>query len=274
MRILYLYRLSVSAFVLCFCLPKKSGNGEPNLIISREKRWELKQIEKKFYRHLSQVFLELFRIRWFKAEDLGKYMHLMHDSEALLRSYKDKGKSFILCTGHTGNWEWGSFNTSNIFGDYNLKVYKPLSNQYFDNYVNKLRSRFGGKMVAMSQVAREINKNINNGFCLSMLADQSPPPEHAYWTMFLNQETAFFAGIGKLAVKYRLDVLYYNIKKVKNGYYEIAIEILSLAEENLREEEIQERFIRRLEKSIVETPFSWLWSHRRWKHKKPANLSQ
>ena len=32
---------------------------------------------------------------------------------------------------------------------------------------------------------------------------------------------------------------------------------------------IIERFARRLEKSIIQYPEQYLWSHRRWKHNKP-----
>ena len=34
--------------------------------------------------------------------------------------------------------------------------------------------------------------------------------------------------------------------------------------------EISELHTRRLEKNIIAAPASWLWSHRRWKYKRPA----
>jgi KDO2-lipid IV(A) lauroyltransferase len=38
----------------------------------------------------------------------------------------------------------------------------------------------------------------------------------------------------------------------------------------VQEGEIIEKFMRQLEKKIVAKPQSWLWSHKRWKHKKIA----
>jgi KDO2-lipid IV(A) lauroyltransferase len=35
--------------------------------------------------------------------------------------------------------------------------------------------------------------------------------------------------------------------------------------------EISEMHTRRLEKDIIANPETWLWSHRRWKHKRPPN---
>jgi KDO2-lipid IV(A) lauroyltransferase len=34
------------------------------------------------------------------------------------------------------------------------------------------------------------------------------------------------------------------------------------------ENEITEMHVRALEKAIIEHPDNWLWSHRRWKHKR------
>jgi KDO2-lipid IV(A) lauroyltransferase len=40
----------------------------------------------------------------------------------------------------------------------------------------------------------------------------------------------------------------------------------------LSEDEISERHTRRLEQEIIQKPELWLWSHRRWKHKKPGSV--
>ena len=38
--------------------------------------------------------------------------------------------------------------------------------------------------------------------------------------------------------------------------------------------EITERYVRRLEQKIREYPDLWMWSHKRWKHKSPADLAR
>lgn len=38
--------------------------------------------------------------------------------------------------------------------------------------------------------------------------------------------------------------------------------------EEVAEYEITERYVRRLEAMICEHPELWMWSHRRWKHKR------
>jgi Kdo2-lipid IVA lauroyltransferase/acyltransferase len=103
---------------------------------------------------------------------------------------------------------------------------------------------------------------------LAFIADQSPVPEYAYWTHFLNQETCFFNGYDKIARKKNYPVVLAYLIKVKRGKYIMKVELLSQNSSTLKENEITELYIRRLEQIITANPENWLWSHRRWKHKK------
>ena len=134
-----------------------------------------------------------------------------------------------------------------------------------------LRTRFGGQVVAMNQLYKRLLtlKQQNIPVTIGMVADQSAPPESAYWTKFLNQDTAVFSGPEKLSKKFNYPVLYLNIKKVKRNYYSLTTTILTEDPGSLPEGVITEMHIRALEKNILAQPYSWLWSHRRWKHTKP-----
>ena len=105
----------------------------------------------------------------------------------------------------------------------------------------------------------------------AFIADQTPPPETAYWTTFLNQDTPLFTGAEKIAKKLNFPIVFINIVRIKRGYYEIFPELLFDNPKETKENEISETFIKRLEKEIIERPEIWLWSHRRWKHKRKQN---
>ncbi|NNF01700.1 MAG: lysophospholipid acyltransferase family protein, partial [Bacteroidia bacterium] len=102
----------------------------------------------------------------------------------------------------------------------------------------------------------------------TFIADQTPSPKNAYWTTFLNQETPFFIGTGKIATMMKYPVVYVTIKKAKRGFYEIEVKDLVPDPSVHTAEEMIDQFKTELEKDIRSQPANWLWSHRRWKHKK------
>ena len=108
-------------------------------------------------------------------------------------------------------------------------------------------------------------KNIT---AIAFIADQTASPANAYWTEFLNQDTAVFVGYEKLAKKFNYPVVYMPIKRLKRGYYSMEPELMFDNPSETKEFEICEAFTRRLEKDIIKNPTTWLWSHKRWKHKR------
>ena len=251
------YRRKVVAENLKNSFPEKSGE-------------ELKTIEKKFYRHLADLLIETFKLTHMSKEEQKKrftYSNL----EVIDKLRKDK-RDIIAVLGHYNNWEWPTLLP------YYLKyiiiiIFKPLQNKYFNGFINRQRSKFGIVLTPTSQVIREIiNYRKNNINTLSVfISDQIPAKEDIkFWTKFLNQDTAVFTGAGKIAAKYDMAIVFFHIQKVKRGFYNLDIELLLEHTEGLSEELITETHVRRLEEIIREKPEYWIWSHRRWKHKKPV----
>jgi KDO2-lipid IV(A) lauroyltransferase len=103
----------------------------------------------------------------------------------------------------------------------------------------------------------------------AFIADQTPSPEKAYWMEFLNQDTPVFTGTARLSRKLNFPIVYVSIKRLRRGFYRIDSELLIENPKAYTEDEISEIHTRRLEKDIREMPEIWLWTHRRWKHKRP-----
>jgi len=177
----------------------------------------------------------------------------------------------VLVVAHYGNWEWVS-SVSFHFKHTALGVYKPLSNKHFDKWMNKHRSRFG-VTVPMSHILRTMNeyKQQNKLYAVGLVADQSPMrSEIQYWTQFLNQDTPMYLGPEKIAIKMDNPVFFLRTHRVKRGYYHIQIVPVELHPKQAAPFSITEKHVRLLEDVIKESPEYWLWSHRRWKHKKEA----
>ena len=233
-----------------------------------KKEEELHIISKKYYRHLCDLIVESVKALTISKRSIVKRCYFAPGSMEIFNHYFNEGKNCIALMGHYGNWEWAGLSMSSQSPFLLQVIYRPLANQFFDGMMNRLRSRFTAIPLPMENVAREMLRENESLTCTVFIADQTPPPDTAYWINFLNQETPFFQGADKLARKLQHPAVYAVLKKRTRGHYEIFIEVLSENSSSMNESELTMLFAQRLERDILEDPSQWLWSHRRWKHKR------
>lgn len=229
---------------------------------------EIIKIEKEYYRHLCDLIVEnIWALRASKSQIQKRCTIVNHE---LLGELYKKNQNFICLLGHTGNWEWCSLSFSTYRYHHLWALYRPIKNKVFNRFFLKLRGRFGARLVPMHQVIRAMNAPGATPYVVAFIADQSPVPEYAYWTTFMNQPTCFFNGYEKIAMKRKLPVLYIHFNKISRSRYEITVEELTPDASMLAPNEITRQFVTRLENYIHQQPSYWLWSHKRWKHKPPV----
>jgi KDO2-lipid IV(A) lauroyltransferase len=233
---------------------------------------ELRKIERQFYLHLCDSFVEWMYPLHRSAKEMEKHYTVVNPE--VLNALYAKGKSVAGILGHYANWEYLSLLPLHI----NHKVWaihKPLKNKYFNNLINGLRSKYGVHMVRDTESFRVLLAESQKGeiTLTYFLSDQSPQRRKIkYWTTFLNQDTPIFLGAEQIATKLDMAVVFFDCRKVARGKYELHFEVLA---ENPREcapNEITELHVRALERAIQRDPAWWLWSHRRWKHAKGSEL--
>jgi len=231
---------------------------------------EIILIRKKFYRHMADLFVETLKLTHMSEKQFKERFTVsnLQVIEKLLAEKRDA----IAVLGHYNNWEWlGAFPMYTRYKA--VSIYKPLQNKYFDKFVNILRMKHGMVLTPMSNIIREIinDRKSNINTISAFISDQTPiKTEIKYWTTFLNQDTPVYMGTEKVASKYDMAVVFFDIQKIKRGYYNLNIELLFERTADLPEHLITETHVRRLEQQIIEKPEFWIWSHRRWKHKKPV----
>jgi KDO2-lipid IV(A) lauroyltransferase len=233
---------------------------------------ERKIIEKKFYRHLADLMVEILKLTHMsKAQSLS---HMTITNVELLERLYSEGRDVAAVIGHYNNWEWLK---SLVFHTpfKTVSIYKPLQNKHFDRFLLDLRNREGMILTPMSLIVREIieGRKANRRIIYSFITDQTPPKgDIKYWTKFLNQDTPVYLGVEKIASKYDMAVVFFNVTKIRRGYYNYTPELLFEHTAGLPEYAITESHVRKLEEVIKNNPEYWIWSHRRWKHKKPPGL--
>ena len=219
-----------------------------------------------YYRYLCDLTLETFKT--LKMTEAEYQERCVFHQQAWLTKLHEEHKNVIIVMGHYGNWEWaGPSFTLNT--PYQLVViYRPLSNPYFDKMMVGMRTRFGTHITPVDKTLREMVANQKEITATAFIADQAASEKNAYWTTFLHQDTAVFTGPEKLARRFNYPVVYMNVRCVGRGYYEITPELLFPQSAMTTENEISETFTKRLEQEIILNPTYWLWSHKRWKHKR------
>lgn len=232
---------------------------------------EIKRIEKEFYHHLSDLGLETIKFNQMTEEEIDDRFKV-HNLE-IYEEYYQQGKSMILLGMHHNNWEWSGSIQRFIKSQY-LVVYNPVrGNKALESFILESRERFGAKSIQVNHSVRTalaLNESERPG-ALVLGADQTPPPNSQFWTTFLNQETGFFTGPMKIAMKTNQPVVLHHTRKTGRGRYEVYHYKLIENPAEVKPEEIMLAYISRLEEIIRQEPEYWLWSHRRWKHKRPEN---
>jgi KDO2-lipid IV(A) lauroyltransferase len=225
---------------------------------------ELRTIERAFYRWLCDLALETLKTLTLSAEAVKERVEV--EGVEVLKKHHEQGRSVILVMGHWGNWELGGARFAGLGLHQLYVIYHPLQNPYFDRLMHHMRTRLGNRLYAMNDVLKGMLRDRHKVTATAFIADQTPPPEGAYWTVFLNQDTPVFTGTEKIARKLGCPVVYAGVEQVARGRYVLRFEELVADPKATREGEISELHTRRLERDILRRPAFWLWSHRRWKH--------
>lgn len=247
------YRKKVIQYNLENAFPEKSAQ-------------EIAYITKETYRNLCDILLESLKGMSIAAHELQQRYRFTNAD--IFTPYA--GKPLIVLAGHLNNWEWGVMSLPLILPYHQaVGIYKPLSNIYIDEYISKKRGRFGMELVAMKKTREALLLQREKPAMYFFISDQTPSNlKNVVWMNFLQQDTACFLGADAIAREYQYPAFEITPIRIARGYYEVTFSPISIDNSHVQEGQIIEKFMRQLEKKIVVKPQSWLWSHKRWKHKK------
>jgi KDO2-lipid IV(A) lauroyltransferase len=211
---------------------------------------ERKLIEKKFYHHFCDTFIETLyydRISFEEAKERVKYLN-----PELPNHYMDQGRPVVVYLGHYNNWEW--FSNWPLYTNHRFyAIYKKLRNKAFERFFYNLRSRLGAIPLERAETFRQLMEDAQKGIptLSAFIFDQTPRiNEIQFWTTFLNQETAVVVGAEKVARKLDAVVLTAHPRKIRRGYYEVEYSLVTEHAKETAKFEITEQCTRFLEKRI------------------------
>ena len=225
-------------------------------------------IEKKFYSHMCDMFLEMIKTITISQKEIEK--RFTFSNMDVYYDLEKKNKSIALMCAHYASYEWVVSMNYHInckgFG-----IYKKLANPYFDKLVKRIRSKFKAELITTKETIPTISDNYNKNVLslYGFASDQSPKPSSAYhWAPFMGHIVPVHTGAEILAKRFDMNVIFLRTKKIKRGYYQASFEILSEDVKSVPNYEITDKFLKLVEEQIYEAPEFYLWTHKRWKHTK------
>ncbi|MGB1003526.1 MAG: lysophospholipid acyltransferase family protein [Salibacteraceae bacterium] len=272
-----LYKLSTFFYWLVFRLigyRKEVVNQNLRNSFPNKTNAEIQQISNDFFRFLADMFIESFKAITMSEEDWKKGFKTTNVD--LPNSYYDKGQSIVTVLGHYGNWEYLVTAYSRDTKHTVLGVYKPLSDPDYEKLLAQYRTRYGMVLVPLYDAYDIIKEYTDRDekIAIMLIGDQTPHKDRGYWMDFLNQDTPVFRGAEKLAKQYNFPVLFATLDQTARGQYSMSFETVFDNPRETEEGEITEFHTKKLEKQIQAKPHLWLWSHKRWKHKRPADTPE
>jgi KDO2-lipid IV(A) lauroyltransferase len=231
---------------------------------------EITTITKAYYKHLARIILEALSSKSMPIHEMCERFHLTNPN--LIEALCEKYGGALLLTPHFGNWEWG-VSLGNQLKTPCTSFYKKLHDPKANAALLADRNRFHMTLEPVNLAARVLLKHKNTKTSYVLLFDQQPSgTKQTAWMNFLNQATEINTAPAKMAAQFGYPLIYLKETSVKKGYYQITA---LLIEESPKKEDalrITKKYMHILEKQIIDNPSQWLWSHRRWKSKKPDHL--
>jgi len=226
---------------------------------------EINAIAKEFYKHFTDVLFEGLKGMTMKDKEVYKRFKVLNPQ--LADAYFEQGKSLIILGSHYGNWEWGNSIPYYMKHDV-VCVYKAVPNRRLNDYMRNNRARLGMKQISLEKT-RLIFTNISKPKFIILLADQNPgASSHAIWVDFLGRDTPCIHGPEIYGKLYNFPVMYIDFQRIKRGYYTAELSMLAENPASLEKGELTQKYMGKLEQAIKNKPPNWLWTHKRWKHKR------
>lgn len=238
---------------------------------------ERRQIRRRFYRWFCDYVVETLKLLSMSRQEMMRRM-VIEGVDEMERSLETKPFVFIFL-GHYCNWEWVSsiplwYQKEDSHG---AQLYRPLKNKAFDGLFLEMRSRFGSENISKYEALRHILQLRRDGkkTCIGFISDQTPGWNSIHdWVDFLHQDTPVFTGTERIAKKVDAAIFFADIRRVRRGYYHLVLRRMTDEPKAFPDYALTEQYMRELEQIIRRQPHLWLWSHRRWKHRRAADGSR
>jgi len=220
---------------------------------------EREQMERDYFRVLSQTFLDYGLLWWGSRRRLDQILTL-EGGEHLQKVLENGGKA-ILLTSHNVALDFGAAALTRFYPSVGL--IKPARNPLIDWLMARGRTRFKGVLFLRDKGMRPVVRAIKHGRAFYYLPDEDLGPEQSVFVPFFGVQTATLTALSKLSRMTGAAVLpFATVYDPQSGHYHARI--LPPLENFPTDDESADAACmnRELEKLIALAPSQYMWSMR------------
>ena len=219
---------------------------------------------------LGTAFVEFLQVSEMSEEDIRSRVRVVGE-ENLVRA-RARGKGVFLLSAHFGGWELGAIRAGLIAGPI-APVVRPLDNPHLERELARRRTRFGNRLIAKRDAARDILRTLREGGTVAILVDQNVLPGEAVFVPFFGRLAATTPALALLQLKTDAAVVPAFVWPEGGGRYRLELGTPILADEFRgagldRDEAVRRataRYMEVTEACVRGKPEVWLWMHNRWR---------
>jgi KDO2-lipid IV(A) lauroyltransferase len=214
-------------------------------------------------------FSQLSRITPEQLRDIVEVEGLEH-----YRAASAAGRGVIFFTGHLGAWELSCFAMSALGYPMSFLA-RRIDNERVDQMVEKIRTRFGNRLINKRAAARPILQTLRAGGTVGLLVDLNTQPHEGVFVDFFGRPASTTAGLARLARHSGAPVLPGFIpweadrrRFVLHLHPPLAASWTDDESDDIRR--FTARFTAVVEDYVRRYPDQWLWIHKRWHTRPPG----
>ncbi|MES3034453.1 MAG: lysophospholipid acyltransferase family protein [Gemmatimonadota bacterium] len=228
---------------------------------------EVKTLARQSYENLGRTSLEAALMERRSRQDLIDLFEQVDGFEHLEDALR-AGRGVLLVTGHLGNWELaGSYiGARGVPID---AIARHMSNRVFEQYLTRVRERFGVKVVFDEHAVRQTPRSIKANRVVGFLSDQGVLGLASTFVPFFGRLAKTPRGPAVFALRLDVPVVFIACARLPSGRYRVVLEAINVPQTGDREADVTAlatTYTARLEHWVRQYPGQYFWQHRRWKY--------
>lgn len=232
---------------------------------------------REMYRQFGQGAVEFFRLPRMAARgDLDRIVTV--EGEHIVRDAFAQGKGLLILTAHFGNFELlGTFFAARGY-QVNL-VTRKLRNGVLDRFWADQRRGLNIRAIFKDQSLKEVIGRLRRNEAMGYVLDQNMGPGQGVFVDFFGRPACTLGVVAVLAKRFGSPVVPVFITRDPADptrhriVFEPPVPFESKAEDKSEAEIVEntQRYTAIIERHVRDRPDHWIWIHKRWKTRPPAN---